>query len=364
MISATRKLGRLLILLCGVSVFLVSCKTTEPNIPTEESPAPIVAPVAETPQPPVVEPEVEPKPETPRPKQSRTKKPKIVAQAQMLGADATEVEEGVWEIVKGDRALRLKTGERVGWLNEVVVRLHEPFDGPKGNWALSESDFEHVLKPSLNPPRIELRSNVVVLDPGHGGSEPGATNTPLNLMEKELNLDVAVRVQQLLESKGVKVVMTRYNDRRVSLEDRSEIANRSSAGVFVSIHFNSAVNPDASGIETFSLTPSGAISSNDSELGEEAELYRGNEFNDENFELSYRIQSQLVNDLQRVDRGVKRARFKVLKDLECPGVLVECGFLSHDQEAPLVNTPVYRQKLAESLASVLLETLARGNTGT
>jgi len=86
-------------------------------------------------------------------------------------------------------------------------------------------------------------------------------------------------------------------------------------------------------------------------------LYAGNDFDPLNFELGYQIQSRLIDDLQREDRGIKRARFKVLTELECPGILVECGFLSHGKEARLVNTPVYRQKLAESLSHSLTSIL-------
>lgn len=357
---APRKPIRLLILLGGVASFIVSCQTIpDPEI-AEESPDPEPESTVATP----AELGTEPKPVAPvaptkEPKPKIVRKPAggIANQAERLGAVAKDLGDGVWQVEKASRTLELRESSRNASLNGTVVILHEPFELGKDGFALSESDFENTLRPAIEAPSLKLRSRVVVLDPGHGGAEPGSVNQSLNVLEKDLNLDVSLRLQELLEANGVKVVLTRYNDRLVPLEDRSEIANRSNAGLFISIHFNSARNIEASGIETFALTPAGAVSSNDSQVGEGSGQFPGNAFDAANFELGFRIQSRLVDDLQRIDRGLKRARFKVLKDLECPGALVECGFLSHGKEALLVNTPVYRQKLAESLAESILASL-------
>ncbi len=240
-------------------------------------------------------------------------------------------------------------------MNGITLFLSEPFKRRLGGYALSDSDFETILVPAMTSVIGALRSKTIVIDPGHGGSENGARNDGLNLLEKDLNLEVSNRLRELLEKDGYKVVLTRYDDRLVPLEERSRIANRANAGLFISIHFNAALNGEAVGLETYMLTPAGAISTGDEEAGEGSHAWPGNSFDQLNFKIGATMQRRIVEDLQRVDRGFKRARFKVLKDLECPGVLVECGFLSNDKEALLVNTPVYRQKLAEALAQVLVE---------
>jgi len=199
----------------------------------------------------------------------------------------------------------------------------------------------------------------VVIDPGHGGTETGTRNETLGVFEKELNLDVAIRVRYLLEDEGVNVVMTRYDDRVVSLEDRLKIANRAKPALFASIHFNAAPNLKAEGIETYVLTPPIAVSSNDSLSSLRQGRLAGNGFDYANFEIGFLVQRKLISDLQRVDRGLKRARFKVLTELGCPGILIECGFLSNDKEALLVNTPVFRQRLAKSLSEAILELLSQ-----
>lgn len=275
----------------------------------------------------------------------------IARQAELVEAKAERLDDKHWIVRnKLGRELILEESSRRAALDGVTLFLNEPFKRKLGGFALSDSDFESVLVASMLKAGGDLRSKTIAIDPGHGGSERGARNEDLNVSEKDLNLDVSNRLKEELEELGYKVILTRYDDRPVALEERSLIANRAKAGLFVSIHFNAATNKEAMGLETYVLTPPGAASTGDDRPGEDAHSWPGNDFDGLNFELGYSIQKGLVEDLQRVDRGFKKARFKALKGLECPGALVECGFLSHSKEALLVNTPVYRQKLAESLA--------------
>lgn len=357
--AAHSKLQRLLVFVGSAALFLCSCKTTQTEVAEPEDTAVVTELGVEPTQVETVEPVSEPEPVVPP---EKTEKPTpqatgIFVQADRLGARVVEKGDGVWLIEKGERSVELKEQSRRAILNGTVVYLNEVFAEKEGDFTLSDLDFEYTLRPALDPPEILLRSKIVVIDPGHGGAEPGSVNESLRILEKDLNLDVSLRLQKLLDENGFKVVLTRYNDRLVPLEDRSQIANRSNAGLFVSIHFNAALNKEASGIETYLLTPENSASSNDDTIGSSEPSYLGNQSDLLNFELGYRVQSRLIADLQRVDRGIKKARFKVLKDLECPGLLIECGFLSHGKEAPLINTPVYRQKLAESLSHSLTSIL-------
>ncbi len=351
MVTAFRKQIRLLSISGCAAIFLCSCQTQQEPTPEKEPPSAVVEPEPSAPK----KPEVAPKPvtPTPKPKPSTPRAAGIAKQAKDAGAVTRKDSDGVWIVEKEGRTLRLFEDERKAELDGVAIFLDAPFEQRKRAYALSDSDVEYMFGLAMSPAKGALRSRTIVIDPGHGGSDRGTRSESLNLSEKDINLDISVRMQGLLEEMGYKVVLTRYDDRLLSLEDRTKIANRSNAGVFVSVHFNAALNEEAEGIEAYVLTPAGVASTNDSELGNDAGEWPGNDFDHLNFDLGFAIQKALISDLQRMDRGLKKARWKVLKELGCPGVLVECGFLSHSKEALLVNTPVYRQKLAESLAMSL-----------
>lgn len=348
--AAFSKRVRLLMAVCLGALCLYSCQTPSTIVPEPEAPAKTVV-LAEPDS--IIEPVAQPGVSLVEPKLELPRFAGISEQAKRLGALAKQVEGDRWQVTLGEHTLTLTETSRKAELDDTVLFLSEPFNLRKGVFALSDSDFEKTLVPAMMPVKGALRSGVIVIDPGHGGAERGTRNDSMKLLEKDLNLDVSLRLQALLEALGYKVVLTRYDDRLVPLEERTKIANHSNAGVFVSVHFNAALNPDALGLETYVLTPPGAISTNDQEPGADAQVWPGNAFDALNFDLGFQTHKRLVDDLQRVDRGFKRARFKVLKGLECPGILVECGFLSHSKEVLLLNTPVYRQKLAESLAKSL-----------
>ncbi len=348
--------GRLQWIFLATVVWLTSCQM--PPEPTPKGYAvPEMAPVA-----PVVkkaeEPEARPDiPEILKVDSQSVTSLTIESQARVIGAIAKRVEDDRWEISKGDRVLYLKEESRSAELNGTVLFLNEAFVERQGVLRLGELDYEYTLKPAMDPLALHLGSRKVVIDPGHGGVETGTRNEALGIFEKDLNLDVAIRVRELLEEVGVNVAMTRYDDRVIALDERLKIANRAKPALFASIHFNSAPNLEAEGIETYVLTPPIAVSSNDSLSSLKQERLSGNGFDYANFEIGYLLQRKLVVDLQRVDRGLKRARFKVLTELPCPGILVECGFLSNGKEAMLVNTPVFRQRLAKSLADAIIDLL-------
>jgi len=263
-------------------------------------------------------------------------------------------EAGQWTFKGAERSLVLRKDSRVAKLDGVTVMLDAPFERSWGLWSLGRSDRETVFETAF---RKEPRSSYIrsiVIDPGHGGSEPGARNDKLDLLEKDLNLDVALRLQKELEDLDYQVALTRYDDRFVPLADRPLSANSAQADLFVSLHFNAAVNSESKGLETYMLTPSGEKSTSSSSPSPSDELsLPGNRFYRESFELAFGIQQAMVDQLRRGDRGVKKARFAVLKSLDCPGVLVEGGFISNDGEAQLIATAGYRERLAQAIASAI-----------
>ncbi len=203
------------------------------------------------------------------------------------------------------------------------------------------------------PPRL------IVIDPGHGGTDPGKQNIRLKLDEKDMTLDVALRLKKLLEVRGYRVLLTRATDTRfsnspvVDLPMRAAVANKAGADLFLSLHFN-AVDRDperVSGVETYVLTPQFQVSTQPEQDREMVQTYYpGNRQDTANALLGYSLHRQLVTDLKASDRGYKRYRLAVLRPLACPGVLVEAAYLSNDAEARRVATPEFRQQIAESLA--------------
>ena len=248
-------------------------------------------------------------------------------------------------------------GKKILYINRLPVYLGFPTLENRGRLYLAKADYQHVLQSILtpqlfaNPP--ELRT--IVLDVGHGGKDSGARNNAYGLKEKSLALDIAKRLRHLLRRAGYSVVMTRDTDVFVPLERRPQVANRADADLFISIHFNAATNKAASGYETFALTPQYQASSKFAEPApRDNTRFRGNDYDPWNALLGYHMQRGMTQRLGGPDRGLKRARFLVLKHLDCPGVLVELGFISHAGSASRMRSSAHRQTLAQSLLDGIL----------
>lgn len=166
----------------------------------------------------------------------------------------------------------------------------------------------------------------VVIDPGHGGHDSGAQNG--SVLEKHLALDVSRRLARYLNRRGIKTTYTRETG-FVSLNGRVAIANRYKDAIFVSIHFNSASNRGATGIETFYYTP-------------QSEL------------LAHLVQTNVIHKTRRVNRGVKHRGFRVIRGPRGPSILVEGGFLSNSRECRRCIDKVHRQKLAEAIGHAIV----------
>ncbi len=245
-------------------------------------------------------------------------------------------------------------------LNAYKVSLGSPILSYKKRLWMTKQDFEYTILAMLAPKHFYPRPKAyhIVLDPGHGGKDQGTQNTTLKLKEKQMTLDVALRLEGILKKKGFHVSLTRRSDAFIPLAKRTEKANTLKADIFISIHFN-AVGGNATqhikGIETYILPGKNQASSGRSALEAiDQQSYPGNSQNAWNAFLAYCLHTQVVEGLQSLDRGIKKARFAVLKDLSCPGVLIECGFLSNLEEAQSIANPNHREKLALALAEGIL----------
>lgn len=215
---------------------------------------------------------------------------------------------------------------------------------------------------------LGLKLGRVVLDPGHGGYDQG-THGPSGYLEKDLALDIALRLGELIhEQLGSEVVYTRSEDTFVALEERTHIANERRADLFLSIHANSSPYRAAAGSETFVLNFTTSKTAMDLASRENASSQRSifdlqelvqqialKDKVDESREFAVRLQTALAALSGRVnerakDRGVKKAPFVVLIGASMPSVLAEIGFLSNTTDEKLLRTPEHRQKIAEALS--------------
>jgi N-acetylmuramoyl-L-alanine amidase len=238
-------------------------------------------------------------------------------------------------------------------INGVKQWLAFPARVQDGKVMISRLDLSKVIEPRLRPEKVQgLRPvTTVVLDPGHGGHDNGAISR--YGFEKDFALDVALAARTRLEKMGVKVVMTRSADIFVPLPQRAAVANGIKDSIFVSIHFNSATsNPSARGFEIYSLAPRGAPATNDGNftirnLREEP----GNVVDTLSTALAGTVFHSLLGNVPLPDRGLKHARFAVLRLCTQPAVLIECGFVSNSAESALIGSPAWRNKVAEAIVT-------------
>jgi N-acetylmuramoyl-L-alanine amidase len=231
------------------------------------------------------------------------------------------------------------------------------------NVLLSRLDLTKLLEPVLRPNRIRGTEPIrtVVIDPGHGGYDRGATSIYGD--EKSFALDTSLRLRELLIRRGLNVEMTRSTDVFIPLEERAAFANRFRDGIFVCIHYN-AGSDSGTGIETYTLAPRFVPSTGDDSPTASCMIpCAGNVEDPENMALATAMHAALLSRLPMVDRGIKRARFCVLRLTTIPAVLIEGGFVSNVQEASRIATPAYRQAEAEAIALAIQNYMTATNAG-
>ncbi len=245
--------------------------------------------------------------------------------------------------------------------------LPEEFLGPL-RAALMESDADAVPREAAIPAGA---LGTVVIDPGHGGSNTGAKG-PGGILEKDLTLEVSMRLARMLrEELGCRVVLTRESDRALSLPERTAIANRERADLFVSVHANASPSRAASGYETFILSATASdaeskrIADEENAAGGEAdaaaagflELTLQDLVRAESLEESARfaglVQRFMGSAMDSENRGVKQAPFWVLAGADMPAVLVEIGFITNPAESRRLASPAAQERIARSIATAV-----------
>jgi len=271
-----------------------------------------------------------------------------------------------------------------------IYNFQQPVISRNGKYFLPVFFLENVL-PYLYPDKIQYKTNFIsaeppidnsirkiVIDPGHGGKDPGAVGYSKKNFEKDVVLSVARKLKRiLLEQMSVEVYLTRENDDFVSLQKRTRFANDKKADLFISIHCNAARKKSANGIEVFFLSTAKtdearAVEALENDVvfkyegGEEAVRQYDDlafiladmaqsEHLEESYDLSVQLQNNLVKNAKSHDRGVKQANFYVLRGAFMPGVLVELGFLSNKNEEKKLIKSSYQNKLAQAIYQSILD---------
>lgn len=241
-------------------------------------------------------------------------------------------------------------------VNGIAVRLCFPTASDRSGPLISQLDADKTIRPFLYPPRNATgrRITTVCLDPGHGGKDTG--NRVGSNNEKTYTLALALELRSQLQQAGFKVLLTRSKDTFIDLPVRPAIANQHGADLFVSLHFNATQEGrnDVWGPETYCITPVGASSSNAEGEGASYGPTTANHYEQKSLLLAYEEQKSLVRSLGTPDRGVRRARFAVLRDAAMPAILIEGGYMTHPREGPRIFDAGYRRMMARAILNGIL----------
>lgn len=240
-------------------------------------------------------------------------------------------------------------------LNGIGMFLAFPLVMHQGAPFVARKDVDCSLEPMLFPGKNKLKTAVktVAISAGHGGKDSGYQVA--GQLEKKYTLLLAQEVKQCLAKAGLKPVLIRSSDKLVDHEEKLKLAKRAKADVFLELHYNSAgsANKEPRGVEVYCLTPAGANSTNGGSDQYGSDL-PGNRQDAKNSLLAYHVQQSLVSDVGLADRGVRRARFAVLRESEMPAILVESGFMSNPDEMRNIQDAKRRRQTAQAIADGVL----------
>jgi len=282
--------------------------------------------------------------------------------ARANGLNASRTSRGD-EMVLANQTTRLvfDADARYADINGVRVALSFPIANNKGALLIAQLDLDTAVRPLVYPQRWSTkRITTICLDPGHGGKDTG--NRVGWHYEKIYTLALAAEVRDQLKQAGFNVIMTRTRDTYVDLPLRPALANRRGADLFVSLHFNATPTGknEVEGPETYCITPVGASSTNargeggefGSAVGTGTTIANRNE--QKSLLLAYQIQKSLVRNLGAEDRGVRRARFAVLRETTMPAILIEGGYMTHPIEGRKIFSDAYRHQMALAIVKGIL----------
>jgi N-acetylmuramoyl-L-alanine amidase len=262
------------------------------------------------------------------------------------------------EVVITNRTARLvfDRDSRMVEVNGTEVALSFPVAADRGALLIAQLDLSTAIHPLLRLAKgtDAKRITTICLDPGHGGRDAG--NHTFWRSEKTYTLALALAVRDQLQKAGFNVMLTRSKDVYVDLPDRPALANRRGADLFVSLHFNATPTGknEVEGPQTYCITPVGASSTDAQGEGANFGQTVANRVEQRSLLLAYQVQKSLVKNLGVKDRGVRRARFAVLRDATMPAILIEGGYMTHPDESKRIYSVVGRNQMAQAIEQGIL----------
>ena len=262
------------------------------------------------------------------------------------------------EIVATNRTTRLvfDKDSRMAEVNGINVALSFPVAADHGALLIAQMDLNTAIRPLLFPLRFAdaKRITTICLDPGHGGKDTG--NHTFWHSEKTYTLALALELRDQFKKAGFNVILTRSKDTYVDLPDRPALANQRGADLFVSLHFNATPTgkDEVEGPQTYCITPVGASSTDAQGEGANYGPTTANRVEQRSLLLAYQLQRSLVQILRVPDRGVRRARYAVLRDATMPAILIEGGYMTHPVERKKIYDATYRRQMAQAMVKGIL----------
>ncbi len=234
-------------------------------------------------------------------------------------------------------------GRRACIINGVRYYLHKPAD----RTTLNKLDCR-ILRYSIVNPRPPKEKLSLLIDAGHGGSDPGCKLGETT--EKEITLAIALELKRLLEEKGHTITLTRDDNlRTLTLDERCLAAEGKAFDAFVSIHVNTSGSADANGVEIFTIPAPGCDGSNDNSPARPPMI--GQQYLLNATRLAFEVQRELLaQSFKPADRGIKHAHFKVLRDTSAPSILIETGFLTNASDYKFLTDPEKQKETAGAIA--------------
>ena len=268
--------------------------------------------------------------------------------------DTYRTSKGYLYFTKPDMSVVLQYGTKKLLVNNTKFNLSKNIAAKDGNYLISKMDLTKLLDPVLRPHFVRRSApfQTVVLDAGHGGQDTGSYGLYGN--EKTHALRLAKLVKLELERRGIRVKMTRTGDQELSLKERVVYANRINNSIFVSLHFNNGPR-SVRGIETYALPPQGAESTLDGPSETDSILLPGNAQDSQNIALATAVHASIMHELKAIDRGIRRARWGVLKGINQPAILLEAGYLTNNTDAERIADISYQKELATAIADGIMK---------
>ena len=243
------------------------------------------------------------------------------------------------EITLENKKIQVKftIGSQEAFINNIKILLSEPIRKKDNTLYLALLDLTSLIDPVFRPASIKNTKNVttVILDPGHGGEDQGAAN-----LEAQYTLAIITKAKRLLTKKGFRVVLTRSDDTTISLENRIATANQETNAILISLHFNSG-DQSIHGMETYIISAREPHATGAASTALAIAIHSRC--------LLYLNNKQLGQTFGIEDRGVRHAKFRVLKDSPHPAILIEAGFLTNKEESAKIKTETYQDTLAKGI---------------